>query len=223
VARIAGIDIPREKRVEVAMTYIFGIGLPTSQKILAQANVNPDTRGRDLTEEQVNRLRDLVDRRYTDEGDLRREVALNIKRLTEIGSYRGLGMEEGLKYLAGPFDHAIATFLEDVRQRGLSEKILLVCCGEMGRTPKLNAKGGRDHWGNLAPLLIAGGGLSMGQVIGRSDAQAASPASEPFGIPHLIATILNTLFDVGELRLQPGVPREVLQAATAEEPIRGLA
>ena len=90
MARISGIDIPREKRVEVALTYIYGIGLPTSQKILAQANVNPDTRVRDLTEEQVNRLRDIVDRRYTVEGDLRREVAMNIKRLTEIGSYRGL-------------------------------------------------------------------------------------------------------------------------------------
>ena len=81
MARIAGIDIPREKRVEIALTYIFGIGLPTSQKILAQANVNPDTRVRDLTEEQVNRLRELIDRRYKVEGDLRREVALNIKRL----------------------------------------------------------------------------------------------------------------------------------------------
>jgi len=90
VARLAGIDIPREKRVEVALTYIYGIGLPTSQKILAQANVNPDTRVRDLTEEQVNRLRDIIDRRYKVEGDLRREVALNIKRLQEIGSYRGL-------------------------------------------------------------------------------------------------------------------------------------
>jgi small subunit ribosomal protein S13 len=90
VARIAGIDIPREKRVEIALTYIFGIGLPTSQKILAQANVNPDTRVRDLTEEQVNRLRDIIDRRHKVEGDLRREVALNIKRLQEIGSYRGL-------------------------------------------------------------------------------------------------------------------------------------
>ena len=90
MARIAGIDIPREKRVEVALTYIFGIGLPTSQVILTQANVNPDTRVRDLTEEQVNRLRDIIDRRYKVEGDLRREVALNIKRLQEIGSYRGL-------------------------------------------------------------------------------------------------------------------------------------
>ena len=90
MARISGIDIPREKRVEVSLTYIFGIGLPTSQKILAQANVNPDTRVRDLTEDQVNRLREIIDRRYKVEGDLRREVALNIKRLQEIGSYRGL-------------------------------------------------------------------------------------------------------------------------------------
>jgi small subunit ribosomal protein S13 len=90
MARISGIDIPREKRVEVSLTYIYGIGLPTSQKILAQANVNGDTRVRDLTEDQVNRLREIIDRRYKVEGDLRREVALNIKRLQEIGSYRGL-------------------------------------------------------------------------------------------------------------------------------------
>jgi small subunit ribosomal protein S13 len=90
MARISGIDIPREKRVEISLTYIYGIGLPTSQKILAQANINPDTRVRDLTDDQVNRLREIVDRRYKVEGDLRREVALNIKRLQEIGSYRGL-------------------------------------------------------------------------------------------------------------------------------------
>jgi small subunit ribosomal protein S13 len=90
MARIAGVDIPREKRVEVALTYIYGIGLPTAQKILAQTNINPDTRVRDLTEEQVGRLREVIDRNYKVEGDLRREVALNIKRLIEIGSYRGL-------------------------------------------------------------------------------------------------------------------------------------
>jgi small subunit ribosomal protein S13 len=90
MARIAGIDIPREKRVEIALTYIYGIGLPTSEKILQQTNINPDTRVRDLTEDQVNRLREVIDRRYKVEGDLRREVALNIKRLIEIGSYRGL-------------------------------------------------------------------------------------------------------------------------------------
>jgi small subunit ribosomal protein S13 len=90
MARISGVDIPREKRVEISLTYIYGLGLPTSQKILAQTNINPDTRVRDLTDEQVNRLRDLIDRRFKVEGDLRREVALNIKRLIEIGSYRGL-------------------------------------------------------------------------------------------------------------------------------------
>jgi small subunit ribosomal protein S13 len=90
MARIAGIDIPREKRVEIALTYIYGIGLPTSKKIIQQTNINPDTRVRDLTEDQVNRLREVIDRRHKVEGDLRREVALNIKRLIEIGSYRGL-------------------------------------------------------------------------------------------------------------------------------------
>ncbi len=90
MARIAGIDIPREKRVEVALTYIYGIGLSTSQKILKQTSINPDTRVRDLTDDQVNRLREVIDRSYKVEGDLRREVALNIKRLIEIGSYRGL-------------------------------------------------------------------------------------------------------------------------------------
>ncbi len=90
MARIAGIDIPREKRVEIALTYIFGIGLASSQKILKQTSINPDTRVRDLTEEQVNRLREVIDRSHKVEGDLRREVALNIKRLIEIGSYRGL-------------------------------------------------------------------------------------------------------------------------------------
>jgi len=90
MARIAGIDIPREKRVEVSLTYIYGIGLSTSQKILKQTSINPDTRVRDLTDDQVNRLREVIDRSVKVEGDLRREVALNIKRLIEIGSYRGM-------------------------------------------------------------------------------------------------------------------------------------
>src|SRR4029079_9673329 len=88
MARIAGIDIPREKRVEIALTYIYGVGLSSSQKILKQTNINPDTRVRDLTEDQVNRLREVIDRSLKVEGDLRREVAVNTKRLMEIGSYR---------------------------------------------------------------------------------------------------------------------------------------
>jgi len=89
MARIAGVDIPREKRVEIALTYIFGIGLTTSQKILAQTSINPDTRVRDLTEDQVNRLREIIDKGRKVEGDLRREIAMNIKRLIEVGTYRG--------------------------------------------------------------------------------------------------------------------------------------
>ena len=96
MARISGIDIPREKRVEIALTYIYGIGLPTSQKILASANVNPDTRVRDLTEDQVNRLREIIDRRYKVEGDLRREVQADIRRKIEIGCYQGLRHRRGL-------------------------------------------------------------------------------------------------------------------------------
>jgi small subunit ribosomal protein S13 len=90
MARIAGIDIPREKRVEAALTYIYGIGLSTSKKLLAQANINPDTRVAALTEDQVSRLRELIDRRHKVEGDLRREIAMNIKRLIDIGTYRGV-------------------------------------------------------------------------------------------------------------------------------------
>ncbi len=88
--RIAGIDIPNEKRVEVGLTYIFGIGLSRSQEILVKTNINPDTRGRDLTEAEVARLREVIGQDYMVEGDLRREVAMNIKRLVDIGSYRGL-------------------------------------------------------------------------------------------------------------------------------------
>jgi small subunit ribosomal protein S13 len=90
MARLAGVDIPREKRVEIGLTYVFGIGLTTSKKILAATGVNPDTRVRDLTEEEVTRLREIIDRNYRVEGELRREVALNIKRLVEIGCYRGI-------------------------------------------------------------------------------------------------------------------------------------
>lgn len=96
MARIAGIDIPNEKRVEVGLTYIFGIGPAKSREILSKTNVNPDTRCRDLTEAEVSRLREVIDADYTVEGDLRREVASNIRRLMDIGSYRGLRHRRGL-------------------------------------------------------------------------------------------------------------------------------
>lgn len=96
MARISGVDLPREKRVEIALTYIYGIGLHTSQKILAETNVNPDTRVRELTDDEANRIREVIDRDYRVEGDLRREVSMNIKRLMDIGSYRGLRHRRGL-------------------------------------------------------------------------------------------------------------------------------
>lgn len=96
MARIAGVDLPRDKRVEIALTYIFGIGKTTSQKLLAMTGINPDTRVRDLTEDEVSKLREAIDKNVKVEGDLRREIALNIKRLIEIGSYRGLRHRRGL-------------------------------------------------------------------------------------------------------------------------------
>jgi len=96
MARIAGIDLPREKRVEVGLTYIYGIGLSSAQKILAKNGINPDTRVKDLTDDEVNKLRETIDAEYTVEGDLRRRVALDIKRLMEIGCYRGVRHRKGL-------------------------------------------------------------------------------------------------------------------------------
>ena len=96
MARIAGVDLPRDKRIEIALTYIFGIGLTTSKKLLAAADVNPDTRTRDLTEDEVVRLRDAIDKNAVVEGDLRREIQMNIKRLVDIGCYRGRRHRLGL-------------------------------------------------------------------------------------------------------------------------------
>ena len=96
MARIAGVDLPRDKRVEIGLTYIYGIGRTSATRILKEANVNPDTRCRDLTDEEVSRIRDVIDADYNVEGDLRREIALNIKRLQEIGCYRGIRHRKGL-------------------------------------------------------------------------------------------------------------------------------
>ena len=96
MARLAGVDLPRDKRVEIGLTYIYGIGRTTSNRILADAGVNPDTRVRDLTDDEVSRIKDVMDRTCTVEGDLRRQVAMDIKRLQEIGCYRGIRHRKGL-------------------------------------------------------------------------------------------------------------------------------
>jgi hypothetical protein len=128
---------------------------------------------------------------------------------------------EGMKFVGAPFDHAVAAFLGDLESRGLSDKVLLVCCGEMGRTPRVNGNGGRDHWGNLAPLMLAGAGVPRGGVIGQSKADGSEPLSGAIGLSHLTATILQTLMNVGELRLIPGVPEEIIQLASAD-PVPGI-
>jgi small subunit ribosomal protein S13 len=96
MARIAGVDLPREKRVEIGLTYIYGIGLTTSQKVLARTGISPDTRVRNLTDDEITRLRDIIEKEMVVEGDLRREVNMNIKRLMDIGCYRGLRHRRGL-------------------------------------------------------------------------------------------------------------------------------
>jgi hypothetical protein len=123
--------------------------------------------------------------------------------------------------MASQVDHAVAAFLEDVKERGLSERILLVVTGEMGRTPRRNRNGGRDHYGNLTSLLLAGGGLQMGQVIGQTDKHAANPTTERYTPRHLMATILQTLLDVGKVRLEPGLGR-LGSVVTEGDPIPGL-
>ena len=128
----------------------------------------------------------------------------------------------GIYPMGGQVDHAVAAFLQDVRERGLSDKILLVVTGEMGRTPRLNNIGGRDHYSELTPLLLAGGGLKTGQVIGQSDKQASRPLGEPYRPEHLLATILHTLFDIGKLRLEQNIPREIIRFAETSKPIDHL-
>ncbi|NNE90215.1 MAG: DUF1501 domain-containing protein [Verrucomicrobiales bacterium] len=131
-------------------------------------------------------------------------------------------MTEGMEYVGAPFDHAVSAFIEDCENRGLGEKILLVCCGEMGRNPVMNKRAGRDHWGRIAPLLLYGGGLKTGQIVGQSDKRGGEPASSPVTMENLTATILHTLLDLNEVRVMDGLSNDVLNTMTASRPIREL-
>lgn len=131
-------------------------------------------------------------------------------------------MTVGMDYVGRPFDHAVSAFIEDCEARGLRDKILLVCCGEMGRTPRINAKGGRDHWGGLAPLMLYGGGLQMGKVIGASARDGGTPADNPVTMQNLLATVMHTLLDLGEVRVMDGLPKSLVDTLTGGEPIKGL-
>jgi uncharacterized protein (DUF1501 family) len=127
----------------------------------------------------------------------------------------------GMHMLGPQLDHAVAAFLEDVHQRGLSDQILLVVTGEMGRYPRRNPDGGREHYGELTSLLLAGGGLQMGQVIGESDKQAWRPAADPQTPANLLATVMRTVLDVGEIRTMPNLGKTA-DIVTTGTPIPGL-
>jgi len=129
-----------------------------------------------------------------------------------------LNIKDGMEACGPAFDHAVAAFIEDLEARGLSDKIMLVCCGEMGRTPKLNKNGGRDHWAKLAPLLLYGGGIPQGQVLGHSTRDGGEPAANPTTPKHLISTILHALFDVGRLRVAPSMTQVAKLAEHATIP-----
>ncbi|MEX0704315.1 MAG: DUF1501 domain-containing protein [Planctomycetales bacterium] len=133
-----------------------------------------------------------------------------------------LEMPRGMDLVGSPLDHALSAYVEDVEARGLSDDILLVVTGEMGRTPRANKGGGRDHWGAITPLLLYGGGLPRGHVVGQSSRDGGEPGTEPITTANLISTIMHRLFDVGTLRLDPALPGDVLRVATEGRPIPGL-
>ena len=116
-----------------------------------------------------------------------------------------LNVVNGMNAVGRSFDHAVAAFINDLEARGLDDKIMLVCTGEMGRTPRVNRNGGRDHWARLAPLMIYGGGTPGGRVIGTSTRDGGEPAFDPLNNQNLISTILHTVVDVAQIRLQPAL------------------
>jgi len=138
------------------------------------------------------------------------------------GGGKEFRMDDGLAALTPALDKATSAFIEDVEARGLSDRILLVITGEFGRTPRINKNGGRDHWGNLCTLAFSGGGLRTGQVVGRSDRIAGEPASTPISSGNVLATVMHSLFDFGQLRLQSGVSSDIERAITGSDPIREL-
>ncbi|MEC9093375.1 MAG: DUF1501 domain-containing protein [Planctomycetota bacterium] len=128
---------------------------------------------------------------------------------------------KGIWPMSRQVDHAVAAFIQDVNDRGLQDKILLIVTGEMGRTPRINKNGGRDHYGELTPILFSGGGLKMGQVIGRSD-HATKPATTPYDPSHLFGTVMHSLFDIGEMRLDSSLPSALINELNAAQTISPL-
>jgi len=129
---------------------------------------------------------------------------------------------DGMKMLGSPLDKALSVFLTDLEERGLLEKTLVILTGDFGRTPKINKSGGRDHWANLCTLAFFGGGIQMGQVIGKSARGNDVPASDPITTSNLMATVMHTMFDVGQVRLIRGLPANLLRMVENGKPIEGL-
>ena len=132
------------------------------------------------------------------------------------------GMVRGMEMLGQTADQAISTFLEDVAQQGLSKQILLVLCGDFGRTPKVNKRGGRDHWARLSTLAFAGGDLQMGQVVGQSASNGGEPLADPVSLSQFHATVMHSLIDVGQFRLNTRFPRELADLIESNQPIGQL-
>ena len=130
--------------------------------------------------------------------------------------------DDGMNVLGSQADHAIAAFMDDLAARGLTDKVLLLVTGEMGRSPKKQSNGGTGHWSRLTPLLVAGGGLKMGQVIGQTDRSGGEAVSKQYLPQHLLSTVLQTVFDPGEARLDSSIPTELANLMTASEPISEL-
>jgi hypothetical protein len=131
-------------------------------------------------------------------------------------------MVDGMEKLGRPLDQSVAAFLEDVEERGLSDDILLVILTEFGRTPKINKRGGRGHWPQVCPLVFAGGGLKMGQVVGETTPDGGLPNADPLGFEHLWGTLWHALFDLGQLRVQQGLPGELKTVIERASPISEL-
>lgn len=132
------------------------------------------------------------------------------------------GIVNGMEMLGRPVDHAVSAFLDDLAERGMERDVLLIITGDFGRTPRVNKAGGRDHWPQLSTLAFAGGPFKLGQTIGRSGPKADVPTSTPISLDQLLATVAHALFDVGRLRLQSGIPREITRTLESAEPIREL-
>ncbi|MGE0375755.1 MAG: DUF1501 domain-containing protein [Planctomycetaceae bacterium] len=196
----------------------------------------------DLSQEDARLVRNYSTRQYLtgitkDRGSTLGEQLLLARRLCEAGCgfvtihnpgwdmHGGptqMNMPYGMERLGRPVDHAVSVFLEDVRDRGLSDDILLVITGEFGRTPQVKPDGGRDHWPRLSSLAFAGGGLPMGQVIGESSANAEEPRTDPVSLDGLFATVMRVLFDVPALRARSDVPREIASLLERGRPIPQL-